>query len=62
MTKDEILTGIHDAECKPELKAHIELIDKALDNGDCDYSADDWKEISSYVGMRLKEFESRVIH
>jgi len=62
MTKDEILTGIHSAECKPELKAHIELVDKALDRNECDYSAEDWAEISDSVGQRLKYINARVLH
>jgi hypothetical protein len=62
MTKDEIMTGIHDAECKPELKAHIELVDKALDRHECDYDGSDWKEISNYIALRIQEFDARVIN
>jgi len=62
MTKDEIMTGIHDADCKPELTAHIDMVEIALDRGECDYSADDWEEISHFVGLRIREFEKRVIH
>ena len=62
MTYDEIMTGIHDAECKLDLSKHIFRIEVANDNDECKYDSDDWREIRQFVERRAKEFDARVLH
>ena len=62
MTYDEIMTGIHDANCKTELTAHTDTVEQAIDRNECDYGAADWQNISDFVGRRIREFDARVLH
>ena len=62
MTYDEIMTGIHDAECKLDLSKHIFRIEAANDNDECDYGTEDWRQIQEFVTQRCIEFDARVIH
>ena len=62
MKTSEILTGIQESTCKAELSLHIDLIEKALDLGQCDY---DWSEeikIAKAIEERIYEFNERVFH
>jgi len=58
----EILTGIQLASCKRELSLHIDSIEKALDEGQCNYNALDEQEIAKAIEERLEEFRARVFH
>ena len=62
MTYDEIMTGIHDAECKLELSKHIFRVEVANDNDECDYGEQDWREIREFASKRIREFDSRILH
>ena len=62
MNTKQILTGIQEATCKLQLSLHIDLIEKALDLGRCDY---DWSEelkIAKAIEERIYEFNERVFH
>ena len=62
MTYDQILTGITTAECKPELTAHIDKVENAIDRCECDYSETEWTEIYRAAAQRVEELDARVLH
>lgn len=62
MTYDEIMTGIHDAECKLDLSKHIFRIEVANDNDECGYGKKDWGEIYEFIRLRMGEFDARILH
>ena len=62
MKTELILTGIQDATCRDELSAHMDLLDKALDEGACNYDALEELEIAKAIECRLREFRERVFH
>lgn len=62
MTYDEIMTGIHDAECKPDLMEHIEKVEAAINRGNCSYGASDWEDIYKVTAQRIEDLDARVIH
>jgi hypothetical protein len=62
MKTTDILTGTILATCRQELQAHLDLIELAIINKECDYSHEDWKQIAAGIDDKTREFNSRINH
>ena len=62
MNTKQILTGIQDATCKLQLSRHVDLIEKALEEGQCNYDALEEQQIALAIECRLQDFIDRVYH
>jgi hypothetical protein len=62
MNTKQILTGIELASCRDELSRHVDLIEKALDRGQCNYDALEELTIARMIEGRLQEFRERTYH
>jgi len=62
MTKNQILTGIHNAECRLQLAAHINRVEHAIDCDECTYDAEQWIDIRDLIVSKMAEFAARVVH
>ena len=56
MNTSEIHKGIREASCKAELKAHADLLDKAVAEGECDYSLPEAIIIEHMFSLKGEEF------
>lgn len=62
MTLEEIHEGIYCSETIEELKAHLDIIQVALDNDECLYGDFDWDLIAKHIRLAKDRVDSRVLH
>ena len=62
MKTEDILEGIKQALCRKELSAHIDILEIALERGECDYGDLEWLKIASAIDSKTNEFNQRVFH
>ena len=62
MKTSKIIEGIREATCRAELSAHMDLLEKAIERGACDFDASEWLYIASEVDTKLQELNNRVFH
>ena len=62
MKTELILTGIQQATCKAELSAHIDLVQEAVQSGECNYTCSEWLRIVQEAEDKTYEFDERVFH
>ena len=62
MTVNEIILGMQMATCREELRAHLDLVQLALDNDQCDFDDIEWQLITSIGILKRDEFNCRVYH
>ena len=62
MKTSKIIEGIKEATCRAELSAHMDLLEKAIERGACDFDASEWLNIASEADAKTREFNQRVFH
>ena len=62
MKTSEIITGIQLASCKDELSDHLDLVTKAVDRVECDYTSSEWLRIVQEAEDKTYEFDERTYH
>ena len=62
MKTTDIINGVKLAACRAELSAHLDLLEKAIERGECDFNASEWLNIASEVDLRNSQFNQRVFH
>ena len=62
MKAQEILEGIKETLCRPELTAYVDLIELAAEQGGLDYSLPESLLIEQAVIEKIYEFDHRVYH
>ena len=62
MNTKQILTGIQESTCRDELSAHLDLVQEAVQSGECDYSSSEWLRIVQETEDKTYEFDERVLH
>lgn len=62
MTSEQILRTISNADCKEQLRTHIVDIERAINQGLCDFDGAAWEVIYRTAQAKMNDFENRVIH
>jgi len=57
MNTKQILNGIKSATCKQQLSLHVDLIEKALDRGQCNYNRLEDQQIAEALSDKINEFK-----
>lgn len=60
-TKD-ILNGIELAQTRQELSQHLDRLEQAIVNEQCDYMQEDWLAIARAVDLRNNDFKKRIFY
>ena len=62
MNTKDILTGIRESLTRQELAAHIDLIEVAIDNDECDFGSIEWLRIAKAIDEKNTEMNERIFH
>jgi hypothetical protein len=62
MKAEDIINGTLLTTCRHELTAHMEALENALINNECDFGEGDWKLISRGIDDKSREFNQCIHH
>jgi len=62
MKTENILKGIQAADCKADLSAHLDAVEDAIANDECDYQIHEWNRIGDAIRRKTEELDNRAVH
>ena len=62
MKTEDIYKGIELAQTRKELSRHLDRLEQAIADEQCDYMEEDWLAIARAVDLRNNDFKKRIFH
>lgn len=62
MKTEDIYKGIELAQTRQELSQHLDKLEQAIADEQCNYMAEDWLAIARAVDLRNSDFKKRIFH